>query len=103
MIPNSEAWLLLSSKPGRRIVVNNSIACVFASSGEFAFGPFAKDDASPSHTATADVHVIAGRDIEARTEGKMYLTCHNDMDNTYSCIVIRNGIMTDVTNVKPEV
>ena len=99
MISNSEAQLLLSTKPDRRIAVNGSITCVFVSSGGSAFGPFAKDDASPSHTAVADMRIAVGGDIVAEADGKMYLTRHNDMDNVYSCSILRNGVLTDVTDI----
>lgn len=95
MISGGDARLLLFAKPGGGVIVNESLAFTFAPGGEYAFGKFEKDPASPSYTAVADVNIRNGGG-----GGKMYLTCHNDMDNAYSCTVVRAGVMTDVTEIK---
>ena len=99
MISKEETRELLTAKKGDTAIVNKSMTCVFTSTGRFAFGKFEKDSASPSHTAAADVVVS---DNGNAMDGKMYLTCHNDLENSYSCVVVRNGVMTDVTNIRPE-
>ena len=97
MISKEETRELLTAKKGDTAIVNKSMACVFTSTGKFAFGKFEKDPASPSHTAAADVAVS---DRGNTADGKMYLTCHNDMENSYSCVIIRNGLMTDATKIE---